>query len=207
MGLFGFLKHNTEIKGEIGYFGLSEWWLSEFSDEERKHIIEIFQPLGSNGESLIKGEILNTSQTAIGLLSALAGWFNNEKDRTIAYKMLKKAEEIINDKTDILDIHFLFNSKIEIYYRQRKVDSNALNEAIKACKQQIQIAPQAADAFRKEYKDSPLPVHNGYEQLTIIEEKEKNYNSVIDLSKKALEEGWNGTWEKRIERCKKEINK
>src|SRR3989339_1039883 len=141
------------------------------------------KPLGGSGESLIKGEITSTSQKAIELLSALAGWFNNEQDRTIAYRMLKKAEDLITDKTDILDLHFLFSSEIEIYYRHRNRDRDALNEAIKACKQQIKIAPQAASAFKKEYKDSPLPTHKGYEQLAIIEEKEKNFNSVIDLAK------------------------
>lgn len=111
MGIFDFLKGSKEIKGEIGYFGLTEWWLSEFSDEERDHIIKKFQPLGGSGESLIRGKITSTSQTAIGLLSALAGWFNNEQDRTIAYRMLKKAEDMVTDNTDILDVHFLFNSK------------------------------------------------------------------------------------------------
>lgn len=206
MSIFDFLKSNTEIKGEIGYFGLSKWWLSEFTQLERNHILQTFQPLGGSGESLIKGEITSTSQTAIGLLSALAGWFNNEKDRTIAYRMLKKAEDLITDKTDILDLHFLYNSEIEIYYRHRNRDQNALNEAIKACKQQIEIAPQAASAFNKEYKDSPLPTHRGYEQLAIIEEKEKKFNSVIDLAKKAMAQGWNGDWEKRIERGTKKVN-
>ncbi|HBK34273.1 TPA: hypothetical protein DEP34_02540 [Candidatus Uhrbacteria bacterium] len=206
MGIFDFLKSNTEIKGEIGYFGLTQWWLSGFNEQERNHILQTFQPLGGSGESLIKGEITSTSQTAIGLLSALAGWFNNEQDRTIAYRMLKKAEDLITDKTDILDLHFLFSSEIEIYYRHRNRDRDALNEAIKACKQQIKIAPQAASAFKKEYKDSPLPTHKGYEQLAIIEEKEKNFNSVIDLAKKAMAQGWNGDWEKRIERCTKKAN-
>lgn len=206
MGIFDHLKGSAEIKGEIGYFGLAEWWLSKFSDEERKHILETFQPLGGSGESLIKGEISGTGQKAIGLLSALAGWFNNEKDRTIAYRMLKKAEELVTDKTEILDLHFLFSSEIEIYYRHRNRDQDTLGKAIKACGRQIEIAPLAASAFKKEYKDSPLPSHKGYEQLAIIEEKQKKFNSVIDLAKKAMAQGWNGDWQKRIERCTKKAN-
>src|SRR5690606_3498822 len=109
MGIFDFLKSSKEIQGEIGYFGLSEWWLSEFSDSERGYIIKKFQPLGGNEKSLIKGEIKNTSQTSIGLLSTLAGWFNNEQDRTIAYRMIKKAEGLIKNDTVILDVHFLYH--------------------------------------------------------------------------------------------------
>lgn len=206
MGIINFLKGTTVTKGEIGFLGLSEWWLSEFSDDERNHIIKTFQPLGGSGESLIKGEITSTSQTALGLLSALAGWFNNERDRTIAYRMLKKAEGLVTGKTDVLELHFLLSSEIEIYYRHRSRDPNALDESIKACKRQIEVAPQAASAFKSEYKASPLPAHKGYEQLAIIEEKGKNFDSVIDLSKKAMAQGWSGDWEKRIERCSKKAN-
>lgn len=206
MGIFDFLKSSKEIQGEIGYFGLSEWWLSEFSDSERGYIIKKFQPLGGNEKSLIKGEIKNTSQTSIGLLSTLAGWFNNEQDRTIAYRMIKKAEGLIKNDTVILDVHFLYHFKILIYYKWRNSDEYALSEAIRACKQQIGIAQKAADAFKKEYKNSPLPSHKGYEQLAIIKEKEKDFNSVIELAEKAMAQGWNGDWKKRIERCIKKAN-
>ena len=100
-----------------------------------------------------------TSQTVISLLSGLAGWFNNEQDKTIAYRMIKKAENLITNNTNILDIHFLFHSKILIYYRRKNVDQNTINETIKACKQQIEIAQQAAIAFKKEYENTPLPSH------------------------------------------------
>ena len=207
MGIFDFFKSSPVIKGNIGYFGLGEWWLSEFSGQERSYILEVYQPFGSSGKSLIKENITDSSQTAIGFLSILSHWFKKEKDRTIAYRILNKAESLITTKTNILDLHFLYNSEIEIYYKDRNQDQNALKKAIEACKKQIEIAPKAASAFRKEYKDSSLPGHLGYRQLAIIEEKEKKFNSVIDLVKKAMAQGWDGDWEKRIERCTKKANK
>jgi tetratricopeptide (TPR) repeat protein len=207
MGLYNFFKKAQGVQGDIGYFGLSEWWLSEFSEEERNYIVKTFQPLGSIRDSLVKGTIAYTSGTVIGLLSSLAGWFNKKEDRTIAYRIIKKAEELINEQSDILDIHFLFQSKIEVYYRNRDDDPNALEEAIKACKQQIEIAPKAAVAFKKEYGDATLPSHKGFEQLAIIEEKQKNFEATINISQKALEQGWAGGWQKRIERCRKKLNK
>jgi tetratricopeptide (TPR) repeat protein len=207
MPLFNSLKSKPKIQGEIGYFGLTEWWLSEFSEDEQNYIIKTFQPLGSTGESLVKGEILSTSGTAMGLLSSLAGWFGKKEDRVIAYRMLKKAEELIDEKTDILDMHFFYQSKLEIYYRNRENDPNALEEAINACKKQIGIAPKVAVAFKKEYGDATLLSHKGFEQLAIIEEKQKNFEAAIDISQKALEQGWVGDWQKRIERCKKKLNK
>jgi len=127
------------------------------------------------------------------------------EDRTIAYRILKKAEELINEQSNILNIHFLFQSKIEIYYRNRDNDANALKEAITACKQQIEIAPKAMIAFRKEYGDTSLPRHRGFEQLAIIKEKQKDFEAAIDISEKAKVQGWAGDWQKRIERCKRKI--
>lgn len=202
-----FKKESNQIRGSIGYFGLGDWWLSNFSETEREYIIKTFQPLGSSGESLIKGNISYTSETSIDLLSALAGWFDKKDDRTIAYRIIKKAEEMINESSNILDIHFLYQSKIETYYKNRDNDPNALEKAIEACKQQIEISPKAKAAFQKEYKDSPLPSHVGFEQLAIIEEKRKNFETAIKISKKALEQGWDGDWEKRIERCLKRLDK
>jgi len=202
-----FNKGSKQVQGSIGYFGLSDWWLSNFSETERKYIVKTFQPLGSSGESLVKGNISYTSETPIGLLSALVGWFNKKDDRTIAYRIIKKAEEMINESSNILDIHFLYQSKIETYYRNRDNDPDALEKAIEACKQQIEISPKSKVAFQKEYKDSPLPSHKGFEQLAIIEEKLKNFEAAIKISKEALEQGWVGEWGKRIERCLKRSDK
>jgi hypothetical protein len=84
--------------GQIGYFGLSEWWFSEFSGKERNYIDKTFQPLGSAGGSLVKGNIISTSSTAIRFLSSLASWFRKKEDCTIAYRILKKAEELIDEQ-------------------------------------------------------------------------------------------------------------
>ena len=67
MGLFGFLSKKKRIKGSIGYFGLQDWWLSAFSDEERRYIQEKFRPLGASGDSLTSGDISYTTETAVGL--------------------------------------------------------------------------------------------------------------------------------------------
>lgn len=206
MGLFGFLKGKRMVKGSIGYFGLEGWWLSAFSDEERQYIQKKFQPLGSSGDSLMSGEISYTSQTAVGLLWALAGWFSMEEERPIAYKILEKAEELSKTETLVLDVHFLYGEKINIYYKDRD-KPEYLEKAVEACKQQIELAQKAADAFKAEYKDSPLPSHKGYEQLAIILEKQKNFEETIKLCARAEEQGWAGDWGKRIERCKKKLEK
>jgi len=201
MSLF---RKNKKIEGEIGYFDLQEWWLSDLTKEEQNAILSVYNPLGIGKDSLIKGKIFSTSQTVIGLLSGLSGWFKKPEYREIGYKIIKKAEELVSDKIPFLDLHFLYQSKIQIYYRNRDDDEFALSLAIEACKQQIGISGKAKEAFIKEM-GLPLPGHVGYKQLCIIMEKQKNFEEVIRFSKIAKEQGWSGDWDKRIEKCKKKM--
>ena len=94
---------------------------------------------------------------------------------------------------------------IRIYYRDRDRGSDTLQLAIQACEEQINLGPKAGSAFRQEYPESRLPMHTGFEQLTIIREKEKDYAEAIRLSQEAMAQGWNGDWEKRIARCIKRM--
>lgn len=203
--MFG--KHTSPVGGIIGFFGISEWWVSTFSDIERKHIVDKYTPLGGSGDRLEKGDNTFTTETPVNLLSNLAGWFNSEEERTIAYRLLDKAEALVNDTTNILDMHFLYNNMIRVYYRQRNADPDAMPKAIKACNKQIGLSEKAKSAFLLEYKGSALPTHLGYEQLAIIEEKKHNFDAAIRISKLAKEQGWDGEWQKRIERCTKKLKK
>lgn len=208
MGLFNKAKNNQgRISGNIGYYGLAEWWLSSFSESEREYIVKTFNPMMSSGESLIKGNIDYSSRSPSGYLCDLSGWFKKKEDRTIAFRFIEKAEEMLFKSSDILDVHFFYHNKIQTYYRQREVEPEALAIAIEACRKQIAVAPKAKNAFLKTYKDAPLPSPLGFRQLSIIEEKRNNYEEAINLSKEALEQGWSGDWEERIERYMKKISK
>lgn len=206
MGLLDFFSKPKKTKGLIGYFGLESWWHSEFSEDERRHIAATFQPLGSSGDSLTSGDISYTSQTAVGVLHNLAGWFSKEIDRPIAHKILKKAEELSETEGSVLDAHFLYGQKLGIYYKDRDIPGY-LEKAIEACNQQIALAEKAAKAFRTEYTDSPLPSHKGYQQLAIILEKQGKFDETVELCRNAEKQGWAGDWAKRIERCRKKADK
>jgi len=191
--------------GLIKYFGLTNWWLTTFTEEERKKIVSTFQPLGGSPDSLIVGDITYSTGTAAGLLSALAGWFRNGEDRSIAFRIIEKAEELTS-QAEVLERHFLYQAKIQTYYPFCDKDDFALPRAIEACEQQIKMSLEAARAFREKYPGE-LPAHIGYQQLAIIREKQGNFEAAINISQKACEEGWAGDWENRIERCKKKLAK
>lgn len=206
---------NQQIKGEIGYYNLGDWWLSTFTQEEQDHIIKTYSPMsismGGNTQSsnsLTEGEIDYMSGTAAGLLSALAGWFDNARDREIAKKIIAKAEELGSSGEDILDQHFALAEKMTIYYRDRDNDPTALGKAIHAAKDQIALAPQAAKAFIEEYpEDNTLPSHPGYAQLRIILEKQGKYDEAIALCEQAKQQGWNDNWDKMIDTLKNKKEK
>lgn len=207
--MFGLFNKKSEIKGEIGYFKLQDWWLSAFMQEERDHIEEIFHPMGADPSSkpLTQGDLSYTSQTAAGLLQALAGWFNNPRDREIAKKITAKAEELAPAGGNVLDRHFTLSEKMVIYYREREISPEAMETVTQACREQIALAPQAAKAFLKEYPEQPLPAHAGYRQLRIILEKQGKYDEAIVLCAQTKQQGWADNWDKQIETLNKKKEK
>ena len=186
----------------LGHFHLGEWWLSTFTQDEREYIERVFKPMSIGGDQgtrpLTHGHIGSTTETAVGLLGALSGWFNTPKDYPIARRILTKAGELVSQEKKILNVHFFYQSMIQVHYRNRDIDPIALDLAIQACETQISLAPAAAKQFRKEYPKQPLPAHVGYTQLTIIRDKQGQLEEAIRLAKQAEEQGWNGDWGKRI---------
>jgi hypothetical protein len=200
--MFNFFKKSPKLGGYIVLYHLEDWWYSTFTSDEQKHIVKTFQPLGASKDVLITGDFLKVDDNrTLSFLSSLAGWFNNPRDRGLAYKIIQKAEEYVDVEKHILDIHFFYQSKIEIFYRDRE-DPNKLKEATDACLKQIAISNTAAAAFKNAYNDSVLPMHVGFKQLCIILEKQKKYEEVVKFSLKAKEQGWGGDWDRRIEKCK-----
>jgi hypothetical protein len=202
---------NKEIKGYIGYFNLEEWWENEFTVEEKETILKLYElPPSENLNDYSKNlltelQISETSESRLQFVSNMATWFNKPESFILARKILEKADEFITETQNILDIHFHYQHKIEIFYRNRET-GDALYKAIEACEQQISISDDSVNAFKID-EDGIMPSHKGYEQLAIIKYKQMDYEAVISLCTRALQQGWAGNWEKRIEKAKKGIMK
>jgi hypothetical protein len=52
-----------------------------------------------------------------------------------------------------------------------------------------------------------LGEHTGYKQLCITRENQGNFAEVIRLAEQAKSEGWEGDWDKRIEKARKKLEK
>lgn len=210
MSLSKRLSKQEVIEGEIGYFGLGEWWLSTFSPDEREYIERSVKPFrvgtggsDSNSRPLTQGKIASTGTTACNVLSGIPVWLKRPEDLSIARRCFEKAEEVGRD--NVLDLHFLYLQMIRIFYGFRDFDPSLLDEAVEACEKQIAIASRAAKAFLSSGLFAKLPEHTGYKQLSIIYEKQGRFSEALQLSERAQREGWNGDWEKRIARLRTKL--
>jgi tetratricopeptide (TPR) repeat protein len=181
--------------------GFKHWWLNELSESERTEILSTFKPMGGDGRLVILGEISENKKCS-QFLSILAGWFTRSNN-DLAYKILQKAEDYLYSNSTILDQHFTYNALIEIYYRDRNKGQKYLDKALDYCRKQINISKAAIKEFKKE--SNYLPSHRGFKQLSIYEEKQKNYKEALNLAKQALADGWQGDWQNRISRLYKKV--
>ena len=180
----------SEGEGLIGYYNLTDWWLSTFTAEERNEIQA--RPGSTTGRA-------ESSLMSVGIA------FIQSKDFGIAERLIAKATEV--GGASILDRHFGYQQMAQAYYRHRNDDPEALAPAIDACEKQILLGPEAAKAFLAEYPEDFLPAHHGFQQLAIIQEREQNYTEAIRLCREAMAQGWGGDWEKRIVRCENRLPK
>lgn len=187
--------------------GLLDRRSSSFSEEERDHILKTFIPMWFSADpNYLVNQLSSPNESIVSLLWSLPWWFKQGEDRNIAYRILEQWEKMIDNKTNIMDVHFFYQNKWETYYKNRNFDDFALNKAINAFKKQIEISDESIKEFRNEYKNEPtLPTHKWYEQLAIIREKEWNYEEVIDLCRRAMKQ-WRW-WDRqhRIDRAEKKI--
>lgn len=207
--MFGWLRRKHEepaVGGDIAFFGLSDWWMHEFTDDERDLIRLTYSPLGIPSYQIDSGIVTASTQTVASFASNLAGWFNKEDTRHIGYKFLRKADEYRNTDMPPLSLHFAMQARCQFFYRWRDHDEYALDAAIEACERGIAVSKEAAAAMVKQWGRVDVG-HHCFTQLAIIEEKRGNYQRAIDLCNTAEADGWMGDWQKRRMRLSKKMAK
>jgi len=103
-------------KGEIRFYGLWDWWISEFTQEERNIMIDKHQFFGFGVSSNLEGEVINKklnyleeesgerSTSILVFLYALSFCF---KKGTESYnKINNKTKEILKNATPNIEIDF-----------------------------------------------------------------------------------------------------
>lgn len=215
--VFSRTRHDycRETHGYIGLFGLTDWWLSAFSEEERQYIELAYQPMvvsiqvspgktNADEDSLLTGARgLQMSTRAGSFLANLAEWLNRPESRHLARRILEHGERVARDP---LEKHDVYQVMVTVCYRDREKSAEFLDAAIAACKKQIENGESAIREWRAE-RAGVVPTHKGYEQLAIIREKEGDLAEALRLSREALSQGWGPRpgWQFRIDRLSKRL--
>ena len=131
-----------------------------------------------------------------------------KNDYASAEKYLTLAE---NASTNIIDLHYCYNSWIELTYKQRE-NPHYLNLCIEYCKKDIDMFP----AFKKAYaQENPALLKDGillirlpsFQQLAIIYEKQGEFQQAIEICEMAISYGLSdstkGGFEGRLEKLRK----
>lgn len=195
----------SQISGEgaLGLFGLWDWWNETFTADQRTRVLEEYNPFFSDSAASPLTNGYPSFGSARYFLSSTAMWFNNPSGFEIALKFMDKAQSYPISSLSLIRYHFDCMERIRFYYRWRSELDGALQSAIEACKEQIGIAEDVARQFLLE--DNYVPSHTGYEQLAIIYEKQKDYQSAIDVCEIGRSQGWANDFEKRLSRLRKKI--
>lgn len=192
-------------------------WIPGFSEEEKRTIL---QQIKKENNSFLQCSIIEAIKAGdatrqLKILGDLIGVFNTKKSFDIARKIAEKGKGLEFHCTDIVDMHFLYMQVIKMYYQMRDDKPDALGLAIDYCKNQIEIAPRVAIAMKAEFNRG-LPMHTGYKQLSIIYEKQGNYDLALEICEEAFMAGWGDgvttpksadDWDKRIQRLQKKRDK
>jgi len=191
----------TDVEGELGYFGLGGWWLGAFTRTQRDHIESTYHHPSTppRARPLTTGHKPLPFRSAAGLLTAVAACLRNRpQDRDIALRILAKAEERARIEDNVLGLHFAYQEIIRLHTKWRDHFTDALNLTFGACHKQVTISAAAAQTLRELRPHEPLPSHLGFQQLAILLEREGSYAKAIELCKEARDQGWSGNWTWRI---------
>ncbi len=172
-------------------FNLEDWWMSSFDDTERKEI--------AKEGAVLFHEQEHHNKSSAKMLYLLAGYVNTkntQKYKSLALRILEKAEELSKDSLELFKIK---SQLIKIYYERKNDTEELFNKTVKLCISQINLSNEVL----KNYKNQPEILksvnclsHPGYEKLALIKAEQGERKEALNLIKQAEKQGWSGEWEK-----------
>lgn len=194
-------------KGLIQLYGLESWYLSLDTDTREK--VKAYYSLGMNCDSkrVDQGDLVSFNPMYKGCQNFLCNVGTNaiSKDPSFAEMVILKALSANDDNP--LNRHFVYNSLINLYYKQREKRSDAIDLCIKYCVEDIKRIEAFKLAYIKEYEDIQnrlisrgqkkledksevnLPGIPSFDRLRIIYEKQGKFSEAIQICSKAIEVG------------------
>ncbi len=199
--------------GLIRYYGLSEWYMS-LTPEQQSALKRYFsQGMGADANWVDSGT-QSSSGSSQGFLWGVGGNALRQKDYLVAEAVLLKALEVKDGNP--IDRHFAYNYLIELYYKLRDDQPDAIEKCVKYCTEDI----ASIDAFihASGQADCVLGISGGnviipripsFERLAIIYEDRGDLHEAIRICKQAIKLGLHdstkGGFEGRLARIERKL--
>lgn len=160
-------KKCQPVKGEIGYYGLSNWWKFAFTRKEQIYIIDKCRSY--HGKDFLTSEVIPAPhhlqldgtywhyyKSDIDLLFGTAekigsSNIDSSQNEYLPEIFIEKALEIALKEHDICKQNSVYSWMVGHYYYRRK-NTKHYDKAIWACKQQIKISSEVAEELKKKIK-------------------------------------------------------
>jgi hypothetical protein len=193
MTIFDFFKRNND-QYKNDFFqknDLEDWWLSKFTNAERKYIM-------AESSTLLDSRY-NHDKSPGKVLYLLAGYINTKNTKGyqhLAKLILDKAVQVENDPIILFKI---YSQLIKLYFEQRNSSDEIKLKIIELCKKQIEISKSIINSYnnKEDLKDDFFDLeHQGYQKLAVLSIENGNLENAKKLIEEAKEEGWNGSWDK-----------
>ncbi|RKD85217.1 tetratricopeptide repeat protein [Halopiger aswanensis] len=200
-------RSSEEVPDLLEVLGLEGGYL-ELSEEEQEKLYEYSTAVGTGGKfNQLDQSVTSTSQTQQGYLKGVGSSAVSSKDYDFAEKVLLKALEAEDDNPT--DRHFVYNSLIDLYYKQRDYRDDAIEKCIQYCKEDIEIVDDFLDEWKQEY-GGELPNIPSFKRMAIIYEKQGRYEEALEVCEMALDrgldDGTKGGFEGRKERVQNKMD-
>ena len=197
------LGRRLEPTGELGYFGLTGWWLSSFSTAERDYVEAAFCTAGlpPGTKPLTRDRGLVSFPTSAALLTVLAGQLSEKtQDRALASRVLAQAEERALAEGDILGRHFVYHQMIRLHTRWKDEFADAADLIFAALPQADPVGAGRRPGPATDTPRRTAPDPSGLSAGERLLEQDEAYEPAIQLCKQAQAAGWSGNWSWYIQR-------
>jgi len=164
--------------------------------KEMKLIKDLFFPLESVEEYF---------DTKLPVYQCIIGWLgrlSEHENYVLCEKLFPIIDEYIEDCKDPHVFHMYWENRLEICWKNKDTIPTAFNDAKRYSHSLIGISNSV--------KDDPVIFsheHIGYKRMLMILAKEKDFEGIIKICKKAKSEGWRGDWDNRIEKARQKLEK
>lgn len=176
-----------EVPELLEVLGLADWYRT-LSTAEQAKLHEYSTAFGTGGEyNQLAQSVQATTRTAQSYLKGVGSSAVRAKEYSFAEMVLLKALEV--EDGNPTDRHFVYNTLIDLYYKQRDDRDDAIEKCITYCKRDIDSIDAFLTAWMTEYGDEEPPRIPSFKRLAIIYEQQGHYAEAVDICELAMDRG------------------